>query len=263
MKMKKLSVAILGATGSVGQKFVELLSNHPWFELNELCASERSVGKKYKEATKWVMPSLLKTEIGNKEVLPCEPNLKSKLVFSALDSSVAGEIETEFAKNGYFIISNSKNHRFGSDVPLLIPEVNHDHLELIKNKSGAIVTNPNCSTIGLALAIKPLYDAFGIESINVVTMQAISGGGYPGVPSMDILDNVVPYISGEEEKMKTEPLKILGKFSNNSIENAKIKISAQCNRVSVIDGHLENVQIKFKNKPSKEDIIKVWTEFIS
>ncbi|MCB9248189.1 MAG: aspartate-semialdehyde dehydrogenase [Ignavibacteriales bacterium] len=261
--MKKLSVAILGATGSVGQKFVELLSDHPWFELTELCASERSVGKKYKEATKWVMPSSLKTEIGNKEVLPCEPNLKSKLVFSALDSSVAGEIETEFANNGYFIISNSKNHRFDSDVPLLIPEVNHEHLELIKNKSGAIVTNPNCSTIGLALAIKPLYDAFGIESINVVTMQAISGGGYPGVPSMDILDNVVPYISGEEEKMKTEPLKILGKFSNNSIENAKIKISAQCNRVSVIDGHLENVQIKFKNKPSKEDIIKVWTEFIS
>ena len=203
------------------------------------------------------------TDIANKVVLACKPNLKSKLVFSALDSSVAGEIETEFANSGYFVISNSKNHRFDSDVPLIIPEVNHEHLEIIKNKSGAIVTNPNCSTIGLTLALKPLHDAYGIESVNVVTMQAVSGGGYPGVPSMDIYDNVIPYISGEEEKMKTEPLKILGKYSKNSIELAKIKISAQCNRVAVIDGHLENVQIKFVNKPAKEDIIKVWKNFTS
>ena len=261
--MQKIPVAILGATGSVGQKFVELLTEHPWFELTELCASERSVGKKYKDATKWVMPSLLKNNIACKEVLACKPNLKSKLVFSALDSSVAGQIETEFAKNGYFVISNSKNHRFDVDVPLIIPEVNHEHLKLINNKSGAILTNPNCSTIGLTLALKPLEDAFGVEAVNVVTMQAVSGGGYPGVPSMDIFDNVIPFISGEEEKMKTEPLKILGKYSKNSIEFAKIKISAQCNRVSVIDGHLENVQIKFVKKPKKEDIIKVWKNFNS
>ena len=261
--MKKIPVAILGATGSVGQKFIELLADHPWFELTEVCASERSVGKKYKNATKWVMSSILKTDIANKEVLACRPNLESKLVFSALDSSVAGEIETEFANSGYFVISNSKNHRFDSDVPLLIPEVNAEHLEIIKNKRGAIVTNPNCSTIGLTLALKPLHDAFGIESVNVVTMQAVSGGGYPGVPSMDIYDNVIPYISGEEEKMKTDPLKILGKYTINMIELAKINISAQCNRVAVIDGHLENIQINFVNKPKKGDIIKVWKNFTS
>ncbi len=261
--MKKIPVAILGATGSVGQKFIELLSNHPWFEITELAASEKSVGKKYKDATKWVMSNILKDEIGNLEVKNCVPNLKSKLVFSALDSSVAGEIETDFANNGYFVISNSKNHRFDEDVPLLIPEVNPEHLELVKNKNGAIVTNPNCSTIGMVLALKPLHDAFGIETVNVVTMQAVSGGGYPGVPSMDIIDNIIPYISGEEEKMKTEPLKILGKFSNGTIQNAKIKISAQCNRVSVIDGHLENVQIKFSKKPTKEEILNVWKNFKS
>ena len=261
--MKKIPVAILGATGSVGQKFVELLSNHPWFEIAELAASEKSSGKKYKDATKWIMSSKLKTEISEIEVKSCKPNLKSKLVFSALDSSVAGEIETEFANNGYFVISNSKNHRFDKDVPLIIPEVNHSHLELIKNKNGAIVTNPNCSTIGLTMAIKPLFDAFGIEQLNVVTMQAVSGGGYPGVPSMDILGNVVPFISGEEEKMKTEPLKILGELKNNEIKYADFTISAQCNRVAVIDGHLETVQIKFKNKPGRNEILEVWENFKS
>ncbi len=261
--MKKIPVAILGATGSVGQKFIELLINHPWFEIAELGASERSTGKKYKDATKWIMASLLNPEIGNMELKPCKPNLKSRLVFSALDSSFAGEIETQFANNGYFVISNSKNHRFDSDVPLLIPEVNPDHLELIKNKKGAIITNPNCSTIGLVLAIKPLLDAFGIEAMNVVTMQAISGGGYPGVPSLDILDNVIPFISGEEEKLESEPKKILGKLSDGKIVMTEIKTSAQCNRVSVIDGHTENVQIKFKKKPSKNEIIEAWKEFKS
>lgn len=261
--MKKIPVAILGATGSVGQKFIELLSDHPWFEISELAASERSAGKKYKDATKWVMATKLEEEIGNIKVKECKPNLTSKLLFSAMDASVAGEIETEFANNGYFVISNSKNHRFDDDVPLLIPEVNHDHLSMLESKNGAIVTNPNCSTIGLTLAIKPLFDAFGIELLNIVTMQAISGGGYPGVPSMDIMGNVVPYIGGEEEKMVTEPLKILGTLTNNKIENAQITVSAQCNRVPVIDGHLETVQIKFKNKPTKEEIIKVWEEFTS
>lgn len=261
--MKKIPVAILGATGSVGQKFIELLTDHPWFEIAELAASERSAGKKYKEAAKWVMTTILSSEIGDMIVKFSRPNLKSKLVFSALDSSVAGKIETEFAENGYIVISNSKNHRFDEDVPLLIPEVNYQHLELIKNKNGVIVTNPNCSTIGLTLAIKPLFDAFGIEMMNVVTMQAVSGGGYPGVPSMDILGNVVPFIGDEEEKVMTEPLKILGKLNKDIIEHAKITISAQCNRVPVIDGHLETVQLKFITKPKKEDIVKVWKEFKS
>jgi len=261
--MNKIPVAILGATGSVGQKFIELLNDHPWFQITELAASEKSAGKMYKDASRWVMASPLNKTIAEMEVKECLPNLKSKLVFSALDSSVAGEIETDFANNGYYIISNSKNHRLDSDVPLLIPEVNYEHLELIRNKKGAIITNPNCSTIGMVLALKPLHDAFGIEIVNVVTMQAISGGGYPGVPSMDILDNVIPYISGEEDKLETEPLKILGKLSNNEIKNAEIKISAQCNRVSVIDGHLENIQVKFAKKPTKDEILKVWKEFKS
>ena len=261
--MKKIPVAILGATGSVGQKFIELLTNHPWFEITELAASERSANKKYSEATKWIMSSQLKQKLAETKVKICKPNLNSKLVFSALDASVAGKIETEFANNGYFVISNAKNHRFDENVPLLIPEVNYKHLEILKDRNGVIVTNPNCSTIGLTLAIKPLFDAFGIEQLNVVTMQAVSGGGYPGVPSLDILGNVVPFISGEEDKMKTEPLKILGSLENGKIKNADFTISAQCNRVPVIDGHLETVQIKFKTKPTKNEIIEVWKNFKS
>ncbi len=261
--MKKIPVAILGATGSVGQKFIELLKNHPWFEIAELAASKNSAGKNYKDATKWVMASQLDNSIGNIIVQECKPNLKSKLVFSAISASAAGKIETDFANNGYFVISNSRNHRFDKDVPLLIPEVNHEHLQILKNKKGGIVTNPNCSTIGLTLAIKPLFDTFGIKLLNVVTMQAISGGGYPGVPSMDILGNVVPFIDGEEEKMMTEPLKILGSINKSEIKNTNFKISAQCNRVPVIDGHLEAVQIKFENKPSIDEIKKTWKTFNS
>lgn len=266
MNSQKINVAILGATGSVGQKFIELLSNHPWFNIAELAASDRSAGKKYSEAVNWVMQSQLDKNISEMVVQKCEPNLKSKIVFSALDASVAGEIEEDFARNGYVVISNARNHRFNEDVPLLIPEVNPDHLDLIHQQkfgNGFIVTNPNCSTIGLVMALKPLQDKFGIEAINVVTMQAISGGGYPGVPSMDIIDNVIPFISGEEEKMEKEPKKILGNFSNGKIQFADFKISAQCNRVAVIDGHTESVQLKFINKPSKEEMINVWNSFSS
>jgi len=266
MNSQKINVAILGATGSVGQKFIELLSNHPWFNIAELAASDRSAGKKYSEAVNWVMQSQLDKNISEMVVQKCEPNLKSKIVFSALDASVAGEIEEDFARNGYVVISNARNHRFDDDVPLLIPEVNPDHLDLIHQQkfgNGFIVTNPNCSTIGLVMALKPLQDKFGIEAINVVTMQAISGGGYPGVPSMDIIDNVIPFISGEEEKMEKEPKKILGNFSNGKIQFADFKISAQCNRVAVIDGHTESVQLKFINKPSKEKMINVWNSFSS
>ncbi len=261
---KKIKVGILGATGSVGQKFIELLKNHPWFEIAELGASERSAGKKYKDAANWIMKSPLGKDISELEVKECIPNYESKLIFSGLDSSVAEQIETDFANAGYFVISNSRNHRFDKDVPLMIPEVNAEHLSLIDKQpyKGGIVTNPNCSTIGMVLALKPLHDAFKIKKINVVTMQALSGGGYPGVPSMDILDNVVPFIGGEEEKMETEPLKILGKLGNGEVifEN-DIKISAQCNRVAVIDGHLETVQVEFENKPTKEEIIEAWNNF--
>jgi aspartate-semialdehyde dehydrogenase len=265
MSEKKIKVGILGATGSVGQKFIELLADHPWFEISELAASDRSAGKKYQDAVNWVMQTPLRKEMAEKIVLNCEPNLKSKIVFSALDASVAGVIEENFAKAGYVVISNARNHRFDDDVPLMVPEVNPDHLKLVKYQNfggGAIVTNPNCSTIGLALALKPLHDNFGIESLNVVTMQAISGGGYPGVPSMDILDNVIPFIGGEEDKMEREPKKILGSFNGkDKIDYADMKISAQCNRVSVIDGHTECVQVNLKKKASKEEIINAWNNF--
>ena len=264
MSEKKIKVGILGATGSVGQKFIELLSDHPWFGINELAASDRSAGKKYSEAVNWVMQTSLRRDIAEMKVLKCEPILESKVIFSALDANVAGTIEEEFAKAGYVIISNARNHRFDEDVPLMVPEVNGDHLEMVKYQNygtGVIVTNPNCSTIGLALALKPLEDNFGIDALNVVTMQAISGGGYPGVPSMDILDNIIPFIGGEEEKMEKEPLKILGSIDNGKVKFADIKISAQCNRVSVIDGHTECVQVNLKKKTTKEEIIKVWNSF--
>ncbi len=266
MSSKKIKTAILGATGSVGQKFIELLSDHPWFEIHELAASERSADKKYSQAVNWVMQSPLQKEAAEKIVLNCASTLESKIVFSALDASVAGKIEEDFARAGYLVISNARNHRFDDDVPLIVPEVNADHLELVKLQKfgeGAIVTNPNCSAIGLSMALKPLHDNFGIDAVNVVTMQAISGGGYPGVPSMDILDNVIPFIGGEEEKMEKEPLKILGMQKGNKIEFAQLKISAQCNRVSVIDGHTECVQVNLKRKAAKEEIIKAWIEFIA
>lgn len=262
----KIPVAILGATGSVGQKFIELLSDHPWFQVEELCASEKSAGKKFKDAVDWFLEYDLWKDVEGIVVQKCEPKLKSRIVFSGLDSSVAGEIETEFAKTGYFVISNSKNHRMDEDVPLLIPEVNPDHLELIKTQQyggGCIVTNPNCSVIGLVLALKPLADKFGIEAVNVSTMQAISGAGHPRVANLDIEDNVIPFIKGEEDKVEIEPLKILGKMINGNLEFGSFKISAQCNRVNVTDGHTECVQIKLKKKATKEDLIETWQNFSS
>lgn len=261
---KRIPVGILGATGAVGQRFVELLSKHPWFKIVALAASERSAGKPYGQAVNWLMPSSLPPEIESMQVTLCTPNLPCRLVFSGLDSSVAGEVETSFAKSGYAVVSNARNHRMNADVPLLIPEINPDHLELIKLQKygkGSIVTDPNCSVMGLALALKPLYDKFGIEAVHVVTMQAISGAGYPGVASLDIMDNVVPFISGEEEKMETEPLKIFGKHQDGAIVPAQFKISAHCNRVAVNDGHTECVSVKFKHKPAKQEVIEAWKTF--
>ncbi len=263
---EKIPVGVLGATGSVGQKFIELLSNHPWFQITELAASEKSAGKLYKDAVNWILSTPLPDDVANITVQECEPNLKSKLVFSGLDSSVAGGIEDAFAKKGYYVVSNSKNHRMDNDVPLLVPEINPDHLEIIKTQNfngGCIVTNPNCSTIGMVLALKPLLDNFGLEAVNVVTMQALSGAGYPGVSSLDIIDNIIPFISGEEPKLESEPLKIFGTFKEDKIIHNEIKVSAQCNRVAVLDGHMECVQVKLKNKASIQEIKKAWENFSS
>ena len=254
--MNKIKVGILGATGAVGQRFVQLLENHPYFELTSLAASEKSADKTYYELMKdrWFVSKDIPEYVKKIIVEGCKPNLDCKLVFSALDSSIAGEIEAEFAENDYIVSSNSKNHRMDEDVPLLVPEVNPDHLNLIRNKSGFIVTNPNCSTIGLVLALAPLHKKFGIKKAFVATMQALSGAGYPGVSSLDILDNVVPYILGEEEKMELEPLKILGKFENDKINFSDMRISAHCNRVNVRDGHLETVSFELDKKASIEEI---------
>ncbi|MBA2726876.1 MAG: aspartate-semialdehyde dehydrogenase [Parachlamydiaceae bacterium] len=262
--MKKISVGILGATGMVGQKFVELLSDHPWFEIAALAASDRSVGKPYAEAMRWSMPTALQQNIANMKVVACNPGLPCNIVFSGLDSSVAGNIESTFATAGYKVISNSSNHRMASDVPLLIPEVNSDHLGLLKHQGynkGALITNPNCSVVGIAMVLKPLLDRWGIEAVNVVTMQALSGAGYPGVPSMDILDNVIPFIGGEEAKVESEPLKILGVLQGNQILPYPMRFSAQCTRVSVSDGHLACLSVKLKKKADAKQIIAAWQEF--
>ena len=264
-KNEKIPVGVLGATGSVGQKFIQLLENHPYFEVREVAASERSAGKKYAQAVNWFLPGQPPESVKEMIIKPAEANLDCRLVFSGLDASVAGEVETAFAQAGYMVVSNSKNHRIDTDVPLLIPEVNPDHLNLIEKQPypGKIVTNPNCSTIGLVMAVKPLIDAFGVEKINVVTLQAISGAGYPGVSALTILENAIPYIGGEEEKIESEPCKILGKFEKDQIIALDLPISAQCNRVPVIDGHLLAVQVQLKEKADRDDIIKVWKEFKS
>lgn len=269
MSNNKLKVGILGATGSVGQRFVKLLENHPWFEITELVASEKSAGKPYAEAVGWKQDSAIPSSLSR--IIVKEPNpekCKCDFVFSGLDSSVAGEIEEKYAITGIPVISNSRNHRFDQDVPLIIPEVNPDHIGIIPYqkkfrgyKSGFIVTNPNCSTTGLALALKPIHDAFTLEKIVVVTMQAVSGAGYPGLPSMDILDNVVPFINGEEEKMETEPNKIFAKLINNRFTSPNIKITASCNRVGVTDGHMESVFFSIKKKAEDKDIIASVTQF--
>lgn len=262
----RIPVAILGATGSVGQRFVELLSRHPWFEVVAVAASERSVGKSYRHAVNWMMATPLPKEIGNLEIQACNPTIPGFIAFSALDATIAGEVETSFAEAGYFVVSNARNHRMAVDVPLLIPEVNGAHLDLLKKQKftrGKIATNPNCSAIGLTIALKPLDDLFGLEAVHVVTMQAISGAGYPGVSSMDIMDNVVPYIQGEEQKLEREPLKILGSYCNGTIHEASIAISAHCNRVPVMDGHTACVSVKLKSKPTLPEIIEAWRSFTS
>ena len=259
----KWPVAVLGATGAVGQMFVRLLADHPWFELTELAASERSAGKRYGEATRWLGGPPPPASIQNRRVIACDPGVVSApIVFSALDAIVAGEVEMAFASAGKFVLSNAKNHRMEPDVPLVIPEVNGDHLGLIECQrkrrgwDGAIVTNANCSATVAAVALAPLHQKFGIRQLFLSTMQAVSGAGYPGVPSLDILGNVIPYIAEEESKLEREMHKLLGKFEDGEITSAVFKVSAHTNRVPVEHGHTICLTIGFEETPSPEAAIE-------
>ena len=256
----------------VGQRFIQLLDNHRWFEITWLAASDRSAGKTYAEACRWKLDTPLPARIGAMQVMPNVPELTPegelpKIIFAALDADVARELEPKFAAAGCAVVSNSSAFRMAPDVPLVVPEVNADHLELIEEQSwrresgGYIVTNPNCCAIGLVLALKPLEARFGIESLFVSTMQAVSGAGYPGVASLDILGNVVPFIKNEEEKLQEEVGKLLGTLASAKVELLDAKVSAHCNRVAVEDGHTECVSIKFKKKATREEVLAAWSEF--
>jgi aspartate-semialdehyde dehydrogenase len=266
--MNKLPVAVLGATGMVGQRLISLLAEHPWFQVFALAASDNSVGKKYGDVVRWQLPVEIPEMARRLTVLPCDPaQVQAPLVFSALPSDVAGPLEVDFARAGAIISSNASPHRMEEDVPLVIPEVNAAHLDLIarqrarRNWKGCIICNGNCSTIHLVLALKPLHDRFGLRRVVVTTMQALSGAGYPGVASLDIIDNVIPYIGGEEDKLETEPLKMMGQLDEGHFEMADIKISAQCNRVATRDGHMEAVSVEFIDKPRLQDIVTAFDEF--
>ncbi len=270
--MERRKVGILGATGMVGQRFIQLLNNHPWFEIAWLAASDRSAGKTYAEACRWKLDTPLPKHIGAMTLQPNVPELSTialpKIIFAALDADIARELEPQFAAAGCAVISNSSAFRMVADVPLVVPEVNASHLTLLETQKwrqesgGYIVTNPNCSAIGLVLALKPLEERFGIESVFVSTMQAVSGAGYPGVASLDILGNVVPFIKNEEEKLQEEVGKLLGHVSEDGIAMLDAKVSAHCNRVAVEDGHTECVSIKFKTRATREQILAAWSEFV-
>lgn len=262
----KIEVGVLGATGMVGQHFVKFLRNHPWFNLTWAGASDRSAGKLYREATSWRLEGDMPSSAADLTVQDCKPGNAPPLLFSAMDAGVATDIERAFAQAGHVVVSNSRNHRMEPDVPLLVPEINADHLKMIPRQQkergwpGMIVTNPNCSTIVLTMGLAPLKQ-FGIERLIVTTLQAVSGAGYPGVASMDISANVVPYIGSEEPKMETETQKILGDFADGSFRALDAKVSAHCNRVPVVDGHLVCVSVEFRNKPSEREIRAAFDNF--
>jgi aspartate-semialdehyde dehydrogenase len=266
--MNKYRVGILGATGTVGQRFVQLLESHPYFEITALAASERSAGKTYLEATPWKLPTPMPEKVKDIIVSPIEPPLDCDFVFSSLPSSIARETEERFARAGYPVISNSSSFRMEEDVPLLIPEINHDHLGIIEVQKhqrgfdeGFIVTNPNCAVTSFAPPLAALHNKFGVESVIVTTLQAISGAGYPGISAYDITDNVFPYIAGEEPKVETEAQKILGKFQDGEIIKADFTVSAQCFRVNVMDGHLASVRVKLKETGTLEDVRQAMIEY--
>ena len=264
---RKIPVGILGATGTVGQRFIQLLERHPWFEITWLAASDRSAEKIYSEACKWRLNTPLPAAIAAMKVSPAVPDGAPKLIFAALDSAAATELEPKFAAVGCAVVSNSSSFRMQADVPLVIPEVNGDHIDLLKTQKwfkesgGFIVTNPNCSAIGLVMALAPLHRQFGVEKVFVATMQAVSGAGYPGVASLDILGNVIPYVAGEEQKMEAESRKLLGSLNGGAVVPAEITLSAHCNRVPVEDGHTESVSVKLFSTAKPEEIIAAWNDF--
>jgi aspartate-semialdehyde dehydrogenase len=266
---KKLPIGILGATGVVGQRFIQMLENHPWFEVAWLAASDRSEGKSYADAVRWRLKTAIPANVAAMRVSPAVPDGAPKIIFAALDASIAAELEPRFAEAGCAVVSNSSALRMKSDVPLVIPEVNSDHIKLIdtqawrKRSGGYVVTNPNCSAIGLVMALSPLQQRFGLETVMAVTMQAVSGAGYPGVASLDILGNVIPYIRNEEEKMEEETLKLLGRLNATKVTPASFAMSAQCNRVAVEDGHTESVSVRLKTKAKPKEIIAAWNEYRS
>ncbi|RPI12455.1 MAG: aspartate-semialdehyde dehydrogenase [Acidobacteriales bacterium] len=265
---RKIQVGILGGTGMVGQHFVKFLQNHPWFDLTWLGASDRSAGKKYREAAQWHLGGETPASVADIVVDECKPGNAPQLVFSATDASVATEIEQAFAKAGHVVVSNSRNHRMDADVPLLVPEINPDHLKLLpiqqqkRGWKGQLVTNPNCSTVVLTMGLAPLKP-FGITKVIATTMQAISGAGYPGVPSMDITGNVIPFIGGEEEKMQQETQKILGDFQGDGVRDLAAKVSAHCNRVPVVDGHTVTISVELSAKPSEADLMQAFSAYTS
>ncbi len=264
----RIPIAVLGATGAVGQTFIRLLRDHPWFRVAEVAASERSAGRRYADATHW-LEGEMPADVAALTVTPCRPDsVSSSIVFSALDSGVAGEVEIAFARAGRFVCSNAKNHRMLSDVPLLIPEINAQHLAVIdaqrkhRGWTGALVTNANCSSTVAALALAPLHEAFGITSMFIATMQAVSGAGYPGVPSLDIMGNVIPYIADEEPKIEAEIGKLLGVVNGNAIESASFRVTAHANRVPVEHGHTTCMSIGLSSPATPEqvsDAIMAWT----
>ncbi|HXM48041.1 MAG TPA: aspartate-semialdehyde dehydrogenase [Pyrinomonadaceae bacterium] len=267
---RKLRVGILGATGVVGQRFIQLLEHHPQFEVTALAASDRSQGKNYVEACSWRLPGEMPERVKMIVVQSPAPPLDCDFLFSSLPGEIAGDAEESFARAGFPVITNSSPHRMDADVPLLIPEVNPEHLELIATQRdgrgfgrGYMVTNPNCSTIVIAMALAPLHRNFGIESCVATTMQAISGAGYPGVASLDITDNVLPFIGGEEEKIEAETVKILGRVDGATIKGAPMKVSAQCNRVNVIDGHLAAMRVKLSQRVSLDQVREALASFTS
>lgn len=261
-----IDVAILGATGAVGQRFIQLLENHPWFRVAEVVASDRSSHKTYAEATKWVLTGSIPTPVAGLTVKPLDAPLTSKLVFSALPSDVATEIEARLASEGHIVCTNASSYRMADDVAILLPEINAEHVHIIEQQrrnrgwSGAIVTNSNCTVAPVVMALYPLLP-FQPEALSVVSMQAISGAGYPGVSALDITDNVIPFIKGEEEKVIAEAQKMLGTYANGKIIPLKMAASASCNRVPVIDGHLDVVSVRFAKQPSLEAIIEAWDSF--
>jgi len=263
----KIPIGILGATGVVGQRFIQMLEQHPWFEVAWLAASDRSEGKVYAEASRWRLKTPIPAAVAKMKVSPATPDGAPKVIFAALDSAIAAELEPRFADAGCYVVSNSSALRMKEDVPLVIPEVNSGHIKLIdvqgwrKKSGGFVVTNPNCSAIGLVLALAPIHQKFGLETVMAVTMQAVSGAGYPGVASLDILGNVIPFIKNEEEKMEEETKKLLGQLNGSKVIDGTFAMSAQCNRVAVEDGHTESVSIRLKSKAKPEDIIAAWNSY--